>query len=37
VRVREIFTIEDYVKNHENLYEQELRKVIKKKKGFNWI
>jgi glycosyltransferase involved in cell wall biosynthesis len=37
VRVREMFTIEEMVKNHENLYEQELRKVIKKKKGFNWI
>ena len=27
MRVREMFTIEDMVKNHENLYEQELRKV----------
>jgi hypothetical protein len=27
MRVREMFTIEEMVKNHENLYEQELRKV----------
>ncbi len=27
LRVREMFTIEEMVKNHENLYEQELRKV----------